>query len=147
MSSIPSPEAVWSRSTVTEKDLQKMVTDLVLPEKNLIGWHATIDESFPATNTDEIIIFEHFIYRGFSVLTNSFFRGLLHWYGIELVNLNLNSILHISTFIHLCEVYLGVRSHFNLFHYLFTLKPNQKGGKISVVGGTGLQLRQGRGNG
>src|SRR5438132_454946 len=35
--------------------------------------------------------------------------------------------------------------HVNLFCYLFTLKPNQKGGKISVVGGAGLQLRQGRG--
>ena len=34
---IPNPEEVWSKLTVTEEDLQKMVTDLVLPEKNLIG--------------------------------------------------------------------------------------------------------------
>ena len=77
--------------------------------------------------------------------TNSFFQGLLHWYGIELVHLNPNSILHITTFIHLCEVFLGICPHFNLFRYLFALKPNQRGGKISVVMGADLQLYQGRG--
>src|SRR5437016_220944 len=120
--SIPNPEVVWSKSTVTEEELEKMVVDLVLPKKNLIGWHAAFGESFPTANIDKIVVFEHFFYRGFALLTNDFFWGLLHWYGIELVNLNPNSILHISTFIHICEVFLGVPAHFNLFRYLFTLK-------------------------
>src|SRR6266540_7551375 len=124
-----------------EEELEKMVTDLVLPEKNLIGWRAAFGESFPTANTDEIVVFEYFFYGGFSLPTNNFFWGLLHWYGIELVNLNPNSILHISTFIHLCEVFLSIRPHFNLFRYLFTLKMNQKGSQISVVKGAGLQLR------
>ena len=75
---IPSPEEVWSKSTVMEEDLQKMVADLVLPEKNLIGWRAAFDESFPTANTDEIVVFEHFFYWGFALLTNNSFRGLLH---------------------------------------------------------------------
>src|SRR5438105_3715296 len=144
--SIPNPEEVWSKSTVTEEELENMVANLILPEKNLIGWRAAFGESFPTANTDEIVVFEHFFYRRFALLTNDFFWGLLHWYGIKLANLNTNSILHISTFIHLCEVFLSVCPHFNLFRYLFTLKPNQKGGKINVVGGAGLQLRQGRGD-
>src|SRR6266540_2484841 len=115
MSSIPNPEEVWSKSIVMEEDMQKMVADLVLPEKSLIGWRATDGELFPTANTDEIVIFEPFFYRGFSLSASFFFRGLLYWYGIELVNLNPNSILHISTFIHLSEVFLGVRPHFNLF--------------------------------
>src|SRR6266542_532171 len=99
-----------------EEELQKMVKDLVLPEKNLTGWRAAAGVSFPTANTDVIVVFEPFFYRGFSLPTNSFFRGLLYWYRIELVNLNPNSI---STFIHLCEVFLGVRPHFNLLCYLF----------------------------
>src|SRR5437016_5479318 len=142
---IPNPEEVWSKSTMTEEELENLVANLILPEKNLIRWCAAFGESFPTANTDEIVVFEHFFYWGFALPTNNFFRSLLHWYGIELINLNPNSILHISTFIHLCEVFLGVCPYFNLFRYLFTLKPNQKGGKISVVGGTGLQLHQGRG--
>src|SRR6266542_4886421 len=121
-----------------------MVANLVLLEKDLIGWRAIFGESFPTANTGEIVVFEHFFYWGFALPTNDFFWGLLHWYGIELVNLNPNSILHIATFIHLCEVFLGIRPHFNLFRYLFTLKPTQKSGQINVVGGAGLQLRQGR---
>src|SRR6266542_5834687 len=122
-----------------------MVADLVLLEKNLIGWCTATGESFPTANTDEVVVFEHFFYRGFSLLTNQFFRGLLHFYEIELVNLNPNSILYISTFIHLCEAFLGVRPHFALFRHLFVLKPLQKGGQVCVVGGAALQLRQGRG--
>ena len=99
-----------------------MVIDLVLLEKNLIGWHAAAGESFPTANTDEIFVFEPFFYRGFSLPTSSFFRGLLRWYRIELINLNPNSILHISTFVNLCELFLGIRPHFKLFHYLFTIK-------------------------
>ena len=100
-----------------------MVTDLVLPAKDLTGWSAIDGESFPVTDTNEIVVFAPFFYQGFALLTSSFFRGLLHWYGIELINLNPNSILQISTFIQLCEAFLGIRPHFNLFCYLFSLKP------------------------
>ena len=128
-------------STVTEKELEQMVEDQVLPEKNVISWRAALGESFPTTDTNEIVVFEHFFYRGFALPTSSFFRGLLHWYGYELAHLNPNSVLHVATFIHLCEVFLGVCPHFNLFHYFFILKPSLKDGKVNVVGGAGLQLR------
>ena len=128
MSSIPNPEEVWVKSNVTEEQLQRMVEDSVWPEKTLIGWCATDGESFPTANTDEVVVFEPFFYRGFSLRTSRFFRGLLHWYGIELVNLNSNPILHISSFIHFCEAFLGVQPHFNLFRHLFILKATQKGG-------------------
>src|SRR6266542_4398290 len=128
MSSIPHPEEMWMKSTVTEKDLEKMVTDKVLPEKSLIGWRATDRELFPTVNTGEVVVFEPFFYQGFALPTSKFFRGLLHFYGIELVNLNPNSTLHISAFIHLCEAFLGVRPHFSLFRHLFILKVTQKGG-------------------
>src|SRR5438128_543121 len=143
MSSIPNPEEVWVKSIVIEEDLQKMVEDLVLPEKSLIGWRATAGESFPTANTYEVVVFEPFFYWRFSLPTSSFFRGLLYWYGMELINLNPNSILHIFAFIHLCKVFPCVRPHFNLFCYLFTLKVTQKGDQINVVRGADLRLHQG----
>src|SRR5947207_8658508 len=128
MSSIPYPEEVWMKSTVTKKDLKKMVTDKVLPEKLLIGWRAADGELFSTANTGELVVFEPFFYRGFSLPTNNFFWGLLHFYGIELVHLNPNSILHIATFIPLCEAFLGIEPHFALFRHLFPPRPLQKGG-------------------
>ena len=50
------------KSTVMEKDLEKMVTDKVLPVKSLIGWRATDGELFPTVNTGEVVVFEPFFY-------------------------------------------------------------------------------------
>src|SRR6185369_9776830 len=37
----------------------------------------------------------------------------------------------------------GIEPHFDLLQYLFHLRPQPKDTKIDVVGGAGLQLRQG----
>ena len=122
-----------------------MVRDGVLPEKEVIGWRAADGEAFPTANTGEIVVFESFFYRGFSDPTSRFFRGLLHFYKIELVHLNPNSILHIAAFIHLCEAYLGIGPHFALFRYLFQVTTRQKSGPV-VVGGASIQMRKQRFN-
>src|SRR5438105_5060946 len=122
MSLAPNPEEVWMKSTMMEGELEKMVEDQVLPVKELIGWCAANGELFPTADTEEIVVFTSFFYRGFSLPSSSFFRGLLRFYGIELVNLNPNSILQISAFIHFCEAFLDVRPHFALFRHIFALK-------------------------
>ena len=53
-----------------------------------------------------------------------------------------NSILHISIFVHLCEAFLGIEPHFDLFQYFFHLKPQHSDSKIDVGRGAGLQFCQ-----
>ena len=43
---------------------------------------------------------------------------------------------------HLCEAFLGIEPHFELFRFLFHLKPQPDSFVLDVVGGAGLQLRQ-----
>jgi hypothetical protein len=50
----------------------------------------------------------------FGVPANNFLRGLLHFYRIELVHIAPNTITIISTFVHLCEAYLGITPHFHI---------------------------------
>ena len=128
---------------MTEEALQAMVRDGVLPEKNVVGWRAAAGEAFPTPDTEEIVVFESFFYRGFGVPSSEFFRGLLRYYGIEIIHLNPNSILHISAFVELCEAFLGIRPHFNLFRALFLLKPT-RGEGAGLAGSAGIQLRPGR---
>ena len=45
---------------------------------------------------------------------------------------------------HLCEAFLGIERHFELFRFLFHLKPQPESYILDVVGGAGLQLRQGK---
>jgi hypothetical protein len=50
------------------------------------------------------------------------------------VHLAPNSITIISTFVHLCEAYLGIAPYFHLWRHFFELKMTGKGVVISSVG-------------
>jgi hypothetical protein len=97
-------------------------------------------------NVDEIVTFYHFAEWGLALPSCSFFRGLLYYYGLELHHLNLNSICHISIFIHFYETFLGIEPHWDLFRFLFRVKPQLTSKNLSVAGGAGIQLRQQAGN-
>ena len=60
--------------------------------------------------------------------------------------LNPKFFIHISIFVHLCEAFLGIEPHFELFRFLFHLKPQPDSYDLDVVGGADLQLRQGKDN-
>jgi hypothetical protein len=75
------------------------------------------DEDIPMPNTNEIIVSTTFFQHEFGLPACDFFRGLLHHYKIELIQLNPNSILHIVVFVHLCEAYLVVLPNFALFKH------------------------------
>jgi hypothetical protein len=135
------PENLWVPSTVTEEDLLAMVEEKVLPERSIIEWRPAVNNSFPSPDTGEIVVFESFFRRGFGLPLSPFARDILAFYGLELVHLNPNSILHLSIFVHLCEAYLAIRPHFALFKHLFTVRLS---GNHTVAGAVGIQLRSGR---
>jgi len=90
-----------------------------------------------------MVAFITFIECSFGVPTSNFFRGLLFHWGIQAHHLTPNSILHISIYVQLCEAFLDIEPHFNLFKHLFHLKPQPSQNEIAVIDGAGLQLRQG----
>jgi hypothetical protein len=50
---------------------------------------------------------------------HQFLHLLLQFYGLELHHLTPSGILHIATFVALCEAYMGIEPHFNLWNYFF----------------------------
>ena len=52
---------------------------------------------------------------------HKFLRGLLHYYKIELQHLNPNGIQHMEAFVTLCEGFLGISPHFDLWRHFFTI--------------------------
>jgi hypothetical protein len=134
---IPDPSIVWETSTVTEGQIQLLVDRELLRPKAQVDWRLAAGEAFPTEGTGENIVFLAHIKRGFGVLACDFLRGLLHFYRIELVHLAPNSITIVSTFVHLCEAYLGIEPHFHLWFHFFELK---KTGKGVVVGSVSFML-------
>jgi hypothetical protein len=136
------PSREWTHSKCSNNDLNKLVPEGLLQEKSLVNSRPSFREPFPMENLDEIITFCHFAERGLALPSCSFFRGLLYFYGLELHHLNPNSICHIAIFIHFSEAFLGTEPLWDLFCFLFRVKPQPTTKNLSVVGGTGIQLRQ-----
>jgi hypothetical protein len=121
---------------VTEEQIQSLADRGLLRPKAQVGWRPAAGEEFPKEGIGETIVFLAHIERGFGVPAGNFLRVVLHFYHIELVHLAPNSITIISTFVHLCEAYLGIGPHIHLWHHLFDLKKMGKGvdaGNISFM--------------
>ena len=46
---------------------------------------------------------------------------MLHYYKVELQHLTPNGVQHIAAFVTLCEGFLGISPHFDLWQYLFAV--------------------------
>jgi hypothetical protein len=139
--SIPDPQAVWARSTMTEAKIQALVACGLLRPKEEVEWRAAAGEQFLSEDVKEQVIFASFFERGFNLLMGDFFRDLLYYNQLELVHLVPNSITVVATFIHFCEAYLGISPHFLLWRYLFCVKSYGK--RSGPVGDVMFCLRSG----
>ena len=131
---------MWKPSSVKHEDLEKLVEDGLLQPQAVAGWRADPGMAWPFNETDEIVMFTPIYECRFATPAHDFLRGLLFFYGLELIHLDPNSILQLSLYIHLCEAILGIDPHFHLWRHLFHVVPDQS----TVVGGATFQLRQGR---
>jgi hypothetical protein len=109
--SIPDPRMLWVWSTMTEAKIKALVDHELLRPKAEVEWKAAAGEEFPIEDVKEQVIFASFFERGFNFPVGDFFRGLLYYYKLELVHLVPNSNTMVSTFIHFCEVNLGISPH------------------------------------
>ena len=132
----------WWKLRSNEQTIEDLITMGVLHNKALAGWHAPEGESFPNPQPGEIVVFEDFFKRGFGVPVHPFLQGLCLYYEIGICNLHPNSILLVSTFIHLCEAYGGFQPHFDLFRHLFCLRKKGSGGS-KIAEGVYLNLHDG----
>jgi hypothetical protein len=143
----------WPFSTVTANDLEALVADGLL--RPLSG--DTQPECMPppsgATPSPPpgyVVSFISFHERGFGVSARHFMRAILHVYGVELHNLSPNSISQAAIFATVCEGYLGIAPHWDLWTHLFSVElfaspTGERRVRMAVrAGGCILQLRQAR---
>lgn len=98
-----SRDVEWVKLTLTEDDLNAMVIEGIIPDRETGEWRLATGELFLTPHTHEIVVFEAYFVQGFRLPAHPFLFNLLQYYGINLYHLNPNNILHISTFINLCE--------------------------------------------
>ena len=137
-------EGDWESCSVSHLQLNRLQTQGYLPPADLVSVRAglasmgdgALAENFPNPSQGERVCFISFLLRGVEFPIHPFLRGLLEYYGIRLHNLTPGSILHISGFVALYELFLGCEAHFKLWKKFFCLVPrHQGGGSIFEVGG------------
>ena len=134
----------WKSSKCTDSHLLDLEGKHLLQPRSMIHWRGSDGESFPHEGGEESVVFLPYVLQGLGFPVSDFFRGLLFHWGVQVHRLTPNSILHNSIFVHLCEAFLGIEPHFDLFQYFFHMKPHPNDSKVDVVGGAGLQFRQGK---
>jgi hypothetical protein len=107
----------------------KMAGSLASPRR-LMGWQApclTPELKHGATSLanmrlgDFIFFMEHAL-AGLVPSLSFFFLTLLEYYRLQLQHLSPNSIALVATFVHLCEMFVGVWPSVWLFRRFFVLK-------------------------
>jgi hypothetical protein len=89
------PRDPWPFSTVTVEDLETLIADGLLRPLFVVlqpEWMAPSSEADPTPPPGYVLSLIPFHERGFGVPASRFMRALLHHYGVELHNLNPNSI-------------------------------------------------------
>jgi hypothetical protein len=70
---------------------------------------------------------------GFGVPSHRFLRLLLQFYGLELHHLTPSRILQMAAFVTLCEDYMWIEPHFNLWNYFCCGRLHQGSGAEAMV--------------
>ena len=95
-----------------------------------------------------VVCFLSFLERGFGTPAGRLIRAILHYYREDLHNLNPNSVMQAAVFATVCEGFLGVPAHWNLWLHLFKadMSAHNEGGERRPLraGSCTLQLRQSR---
>jgi hypothetical protein len=120
------PRDPWPFSTVTTDDLEALVADGLLcplsgdPQPE---WMAPPSGAALSPPSGYVLSFVSFHERGFEVPASRFMRAILHFYRVELHNLSPNSIAQAAIFATICEGFLGIDPHWDLWTHLFSVEP------------------------
>ena len=69
----------WTPSHTGEAELERMVTAGVLPDRVTAGWWPASGEPFPMPNTNDVVVFEYYFWRGLGFPVHPFLRDLLEF--------------------------------------------------------------------
>jgi hypothetical protein len=98
--------------------------------RRLMGWQAPGFEHrlkhgvVPLSDLEsgDFVFFSAYALAGLVPPLSSFFLMLLEFYGLQLQHLSPNSITLVAIFVHLCEMFVGVRPSVRLFQRFFVMK-------------------------
>ena len=121
-------------SSVTKEDIKKLREARYLTAEISHRLPAR-GQVIPTPEPNESVVFVSHFLRGLGFSLDPFVRGLMFYYGLDFHDLAPDSILHISSFIVVCEAFLCIHPHFGLWLKVFNVKPKVVDGQHTACGG------------
>ena len=113
----------WLASIVTEEMLQGYQDAGLVPRHGCRLPPPGEDEPLP--RGDERVLLLSHVDRGFSLPPHPFLLDLLAFTGSQLHHLVPNTITLLSSFFTLCEGFIGIDPHWNIFRAIYSIKPQK----------------------
>jgi hypothetical protein len=114
-------ESGWTASEVTQEHLQNLVSQGLMTAAELATCRVPKDPASPVPAGGYVVVCVAFFEWGFGVPSHQFLQSLLQLYGVELHYLTPSGILYLMNFLTLCEAYMGIEPHFNLWNCQLSL--------------------------
>jgi hypothetical protein len=130
---IPELTDFFKKTTVTEDD-RRAYHDRGWLTGNLVSFILEVD--VPTIEGSTIIYFESQLAAGVGLLPSKFLSSIKNYMGCSLVHLNSNAISALSSFVMLCEWWLGIPPDTSLFWYYYSLARYTK----TIFGEIGFSL-------
>ena len=124
----------WIPSSITEEDIKKLREARYLTAEISHRLPAR-GQVVPTPEPNESVVFVSHFLRGLGLALDPFVRGLMFYYGLDFHDLAPDSLLHISSFIIVCEAFLRITPHFGLWLKTFDVKPQVIEGEQAECGG------------
>jgi hypothetical protein len=102
--------------------LQKLEKQGFMTSVELVACRVPEDPALPTPVGGYVVSFVVFYEWGFGTPPPWFLCSLLWYYGLEQHHLTPSGVLHIMTFVTLCEAYLGINPDFDLWNYFFRVQ-------------------------
>jgi hypothetical protein len=128
-------ESAWPASEIMQEQWQNLVSQGYMTAAELATCRVPVDPMSPAPVGGYVVACSAFYERGFCAPLHRSLRLLLQFYGLELHHLTPSGILHIAAFVTLCEDYMGIEPHFNLWNYFFRVQLRSDSDVEAVVWG------------
>jgi hypothetical protein len=131
---IPKLTNFFKRSTMTEDD-RRAYYDRGWLTGNLVSFIPEVD--VPTVKGSTILYFESQLTTGVGLPPIKFLSSIMNYLGCSLVHLNANAVSVLSSFVIMCECWLGITPDTGLFWYYYSIVQYTK----IIFSGIGLSLR------
>jgi hypothetical protein len=115
---IPELTDFFKKTTVTEDD-RRVYHDRGWLTDNLVSFIPEVD--VPTIEGSTIICFESQLAAGIGLPPSKFLSSIMNNLGCSVVHLNSNVVLALSSFLMMCECWLGIPLDTSLFWYYYSL--------------------------